>query len=128
MKHLLDTHTFIWMESDPDKLSSIVSTAIRDLNNTLLLSTASVWEIQIKTQTGKLKFPRLASKIAARVQMQQIQILPIELEHIFAIDQLPLLNHRDPFDRLLVAQALYQNWPILSHDPLIAQYPITTIW
>src|SRR5260221_367496 len=118
MNYLLDTHVYIWFEGEPDKLSNRTREICEDKINVLYLSAASIWEMQIKIQTGKLEFPKLQDKIANQVQLQQIQILPIELFHIYTLDRLPLGNHRDPFDRLLVAQALYQRWPILSHDPL----------
>jgi PIN domain nuclease of toxin-antitoxin system len=128
MNYLLDTHVYIWFGSTPNKLSSRVLEIMKDRHNTIFLSAVSIWEMQIKIQTGKLQVSNLQSKIATEVHLDRIKILPIELDHIYTLDRLPLANHRDPFDRLLVAQALYQNWPLLSHDPLIAQYPITTIW
>lgn len=128
MNYLLDTHVYIWFESEPTKLSPTVQAIWQDKDHTLYLSAASIWEMQIKIQTGRLVFPRLRDKIPNQLQLEQIQILPIELAHIYTLDRLSLNAHRDPFDRLLVAQALYQDWPILSHDSSIAQYPISTIW
>jgi PIN domain nuclease of toxin-antitoxin system len=128
MKYLLDTHTFIWMESDPDKLSPAVSAAIRDLNNTLLLSTATVWEIQIKAQISKLKlqYP-LPQVIENQLQNNQMDILSISLPHVLELDNLPL-HHRDPFDRILIAQARIENIAILGNDPMFAQYDVQIVW
>jgi PIN domain nuclease of toxin-antitoxin system len=128
MKYLLDTHTFIWMESEPEKLSSSVSATIRDLNNTLILSAATVWEVQIKTQIGKLKlqFP-LPQIIENQLQNNQMDFLPISLPHVLELDNLPL-HHRDPFDRILIAQARIENIAILGNDPMFAQYDVQVVW
>jgi PIN domain nuclease of toxin-antitoxin system len=128
MRYLLDTHTFIWMESEPEKLSSSVSAVIRDLDNTLILSAATVWEVQIKAQIGKLKlqFP-LPQIIENQLQNNQMDFLPISLPHVLELDKLPL-HHRDPFDRILIAQARIENIPILSNDPIFAQYDVQVVW
>lgn len=84
--------------------------------------------MQIKIQLGKLTFPGLENKIANQLALDQIKILLIELPHIYALARLPLGEHRDPFDRLLVVQALHEKWPILSNDPRIAQYSVETVW
>ena len=128
MNFLLDTHVYIWFESEIHKLSPRVLAICQDKSHTLYLSAASVWEMQIKIQAGKLVIPHLQDKIANQLQLEQIQLLPIELAHIYTLNRLPVTEHRDPFDRLLVAQALYQGWPLLSHDAVIAQYSITAIW
>jgi PIN domain nuclease of toxin-antitoxin system len=128
MKYLLDTHTFIWMESNPERLSSIAASIIRDLNNTLILSLATVWEIQIKTQIGKLKlqYP-LPQVVQNQLQNNQMEVLPVTLPHAFELDNLPLY-HRDPFDRLLIAQARVENVAILGDDPVFTQYDVQTLW
>ncbi|MGB3312071.1 MAG: type II toxin-antitoxin system VapC family toxin [Nodosilinea sp.] len=118
MKLLLDTHTFIWWDSNPAKLSERVLTLLGDPDSQVLLSLASLWEIQIKGQLGKLT---LRDNLADIVQQQQnengIILLPIEFSHILALNQLPL-HHRDPFDRLLIAQSRIEAAAIATRDPL----------
>lgn len=105
MKLLLDTHIFIWLATDPGKLPLQARAACQDLNNTLVLSVASVWEIQIKHQLGKLTLVTPLERIIADQQVvNAITLLPVELTHVLALHALPPL-HRDPFDRILVAQA-----------------------
>ncbi|MDQ3013808.1 MAG: type II toxin-antitoxin system VapC family toxin, partial [Acidobacteriota bacterium] len=105
MKLLLDTHTFIWWDSQPHKLSATVSAHLQSPLNIILLSVASIWEMQIKHQLGKLplRLP-LADIIKGQQQSNGIVLLPVLAEHVLALDQLPS-HHKDPFDRLLLAQA-----------------------
>lgn len=128
MKLLLDTHAFIWWDSDPDRLSSRVLSFCQDSGNSLLLSVASTWEMQIKIQLGKLKLDLpLAELIENQQRVNRLEILPIGLEHVLALDQLPVV-HKDPFDRLLVAQASVEGASLVTNDPVIANYPVTVIW
>jgi len=128
VRFLLDTHTFLWLESDPAQLSVTAAAAIINPDNTPVLSYASVWEIQIKVQIGKLQLTApLKTYIEAQQQNSQLELLPVELRHIFAIDRLPL-HHRDPFDRLLIAQSLSEGIPILSRDSTLSKYPLKVIW
>ncbi|MBL8165180.1 MAG: type II toxin-antitoxin system VapC family toxin [Anaerolineae bacterium] len=128
MKVLLDTHTFIWADSDPSKLTARVSALIRDPNNTVFLSIASLWEIQIKFQAGKLslRIP-LPELVKHQQQTNQIVMLPVTVDHVYGLEALPT-HHRDPFDRILIAQAQVENLTMLSHDAVFAQYPIQVIW
>jgi PIN domain nuclease of toxin-antitoxin system len=128
MKLLLDTHTFIWWDSEPDKLSPPALAACQDRANTLLLSVASVWEMQIKIQLGKLKLNLpLAEVIESQRKTNNIEILPVMLAHVFALQNLPM-HHKDPFDRILIAQANVENVSVVSNDPLFAQYPVKVLW
>jgi PIN domain nuclease of toxin-antitoxin system len=128
MRVLLDTHTFIWLDSQSSSIGLNARSMIADPNNTLLLSLASVWEMQIKVSLGKLTLGlSLADIVHEQQQKNGIQILPIEAVHIYALDTLPHL-HRDPFDRLLIAQAQVENISLLSGDADIAKYPIKIIW
>jgi PIN domain nuclease of toxin-antitoxin system len=127
MKLLLDTHTFIWMDSEPDKLSPRIRELCQDTENILLVSVASIWEIQIKSQLGKLKLKTPLPDIIRQQKENGIEILPIEPNHIFALEALPN-HHKDPFDRLLIAQAIVEDAVLLTADPLIQQYPIKTEW
>ncbi len=107
MKVLLDTHAFIWWDSAPEKLSPQARAACQDRTNLLLLSVASAWEMQIKLQLGKLRLRLpLAEVIVSQQQTNDLQVLPIALNHILALQSLPA-HHKDPFDRLLIAQAKY---------------------
>ena len=128
MKLLLDTHTFIWWDSDPSKLSPQALALCDDSTNTLLLSVVSVWEMQIKAQLGKLIFARpLTDLIAQQQQANRLEILEIALAHVLALDGLPT-PHKDPFDRLLVTQANNEGAVLLSRDPIFAQYPVNVLW
>jgi PIN domain nuclease of toxin-antitoxin system len=105
MKYLLDTHTFIWLDANPGKLSANARLLCADRTNQLMLSIASIWEIQIKIQIGKLILPTsLANIITAQQASNEVQLLSIELSHVLELALLPD-HHRDPFDRMLVAQA-----------------------
>lgn len=126
MRFLLDTHTFIWWNLKPPQLPAHVLALIVDPQNTILLSLVSVWEMQVKLQVGKLTLPAPLPEIIEK-QSEQLDLLPITLAHIFSLEHLPL-HHRDPFDRLLIAQAQVEDIPVLSHDSIFAQYPIQVIW
>lgn len=128
MNLLLDTHAFIWWYSEPEKLSKSVLAACLDVTNTLALSVASVWEMQIKAQLGKLQLTKPLSEIIQHQQDQnQLQILPVTLPVILALDDLPL-HHRDPFDRLLIAQARVDQFVLVSNDSQFKQYPVSLFW
>lgn len=128
MRVLLDTHTFIWLDSTPAKLSAAVTTICKDTSNSLYVSLASVWEMQIKLAMGKLTLTRsLPDTIEWQQQNNLIQILPVTLQHIFALGALPA-HHRDPFDRILVVQAQVEGLTVLSKDSEFAQYAVNIIW
>jgi PIN domain nuclease of toxin-antitoxin system len=128
MNLLLDTHTFIWCSIQSNKLSQAVSDLLVDQESSLFLSLVSVWKIQIKTQLGKLAFELpLTELIASQQETNHLQLLPIQLNHILALEALPN-HHRDPFDRLLVAQAMIERMPILSADTTLDAYPVQRIW
>ena len=128
MKFLLDTHAFIWWDSDPTKLPPSILALCQDSANTLFVSVASVWEMQIKIQLGKLKLTVPLAEIIERQQhTNQIEILPVNLSHVLALDSLPS-HHKDPFNRLLIAQAQVEGAALLSGDAIMAQYPIVVQW
>ncbi|MFL5801028.1 MAG: type II toxin-antitoxin system VapC family toxin [Roseiflexaceae bacterium] len=128
MKVVLDTHTFIWWDSDPSQLSATALDLCTDPTNQLILSLASLWEMQIKYQIGKLslRLP-LAEIISHQQATNAVILLPITSEHIFALDSLPMA-HKDPFDRLLVAQAISEGAPLISADSIFASYPVQVLW
>ena len=128
MKLLLDTHTFIWWDSQPNHLSQTALTLLQDRSNILLLSVISIWEMQIKLQLGKITLNRpLLEIIENQEKINQIEVLPVKLTHVLALDSLPIV-HKDPFDRLLVAQANVEKAALVSCDPIVAQYPVNVIW
>lgn len=124
MKLLLDTHAFIWWDSDPVRLTPNVLKMCQDPENLLLLSVASVWEMQIKQQVGKLRLNlSLSELIKGQQQTNNIKVLSVWIEHVLELDNLPLY-HKDPFDRLLIAQAHTENAVLLSKDSIFSKYPI----
>lgn len=128
MRLLLDTHTFIWWDSEPTKLSAQALTLCQDQRNSLLLSVASIWEIQIKLQLDKLKLTLpLAELIESQQQTNHLEILPILLPHVLALQHLPA-HHKDPFDRLLIAQANVEDVIIISNDPMFPKYTDKVLW
>jgi PIN domain nuclease of toxin-antitoxin system len=128
MRALLDTHVFLWWISDDPRLSTHARKIITDGENTLFLSAASGWEIAIKAKLGRLKLPEpLETFVPEQMALNAIESLPIQMSHALHVHTLPL-HHRDPFDRLLVAQAQLDNLPILTADSQIALYAIRTVW
>ena len=128
MKLLLDTHTFIWWDSETARLSPQALALCRDRANTVLLSVASVWEMQIKLQLGKLKLNLpLAEVIESQRQTNNVEVLPVTLTHVLALESLPA-HHKDPFDRLLIAQAKIEEAVLVSRDPIFAKYPVKSVW
>lgn len=128
MKLLLDTHTFIWWVDKPEKLPKLVLTSFEDPDNSLILSIVSVWEMQIKHQLGKLKLDiPLRTLIENQLEANNLQILPVDLAHIWALGGLPL-HHRDPFDRLLIAQARVEDAFLVSQDEAFSDYPVKLLW
>ena len=128
MKLLLDTHPFLWSIWEPARFSAKASAVYFDPTNTRYLSYASVWEMTIKFQLGKMPFSSPPSDwIEKTCRNQAISLLPIVLEDILALEKLPLL-HRDPFDRLLVAQASTQGMILMTKDQEILSYSVQTVW
>lgn len=120
----MDTQIFIWWDSEPEKLPAGVLRICEDEANTLVLSVASVWEMQIKMQLGKLDLERpLHEIIHEQERSNRVELLPVEAQHVFGLQQLSFY-HKDPFDRLLIAQAIIEDMPVLSVDSVFAQYPI----
>jgi PIN domain nuclease of toxin-antitoxin system len=125
---LLDTHAFIWWDSEPAKLSPHAQALCSDLSNQLLLSVASVWEMQVKLQLGKLHLPSsLADIIEHQQRTNGVEVLPVTLTHVLTLEKLPT-PHRDPFDRMLLAQAMAENLPLVSRDSVFQYYPVRVEW
>jgi len=124
MRILLDTHLFIWWDSEPQQLSAQARALCEDGKNALVLSVASVWEMQIKQQLGKLKLRLPIAKLIADQQRDNaIEILSVGLSHVLALEKLPL-HHKDPFARLLIAQANAGNIGILSVDAIFREFEV----
>ena len=128
LKLLLDTNVFIWSAVDPKRLSPAVIAVLEDPNIVRYVSVVSVWEMQIKYAVGKLPLRESAERAAARYALSiRAEFLPTSVEHVALLDKLPRV-HDDPFDRLLVAQALAEGLTIVSPDDAIAKYPVSILW
>jgi len=128
VKLLLDTCTLIWLTQDAPELSARARNAIVDSRNELLLSSVSAWEIAIKNRLKNLTLPEPAQVFLRRARiLHKIESLNLDEEAIVQLPHLPPL-HRDPFDRMLVCQAIAEGMVILTPDELIRQYPVRTIW
>lgn len=124
MNLLLDTQIFIWAFDQPAKLPSQFRSPLQDPQNRLFLSVASMWEMQIKTQIGKMALPMPVELfVQLHLAGNDIQPLPISARHIWTLDQLPL-HHRDPFDRLLIAQANADSLTLVSVDSTFSSYEV----
>jgi len=127
-RFLLDTHTFLWMAFDPERLGSAARERIESVASVLLLSLGSVWEMAIKASLGKLELPaRLGPFLEEPLRATRTTLLDIRLEHVLRVRRMPF-HHRDPFDRLLVAQAASEKIPVLTADPAFDAYPVDRIW
>jgi PIN domain nuclease of toxin-antitoxin system len=125
---LIDTHIFIWYIQNSERLPRSIVTLINDGKNDVLLSVASIWEMAIKQSTGKLNLGvPYASFIEEQMRLNNIELLPIRLEHFEVITTLPF-HHRDPFDRLLIAQAMVEDLIIVSADSMFSLYPVQRMW
>ena len=128
MTMLLDTHSFLWFVLNDPRLGAAAKKAIENSANTILISPASFWEIAIKISGGKYKLVRSYEDFWRRGMVENnIDILPIELRHTSQLLSMPF-HHKDPFDRLLVAQALAEQIPLISNDSTLDTYGIERIW
>lgn len=128
MNLLLDTHTFLWWDNGSVNLSPRILSLCHDPTVTLYLSLVSLWEIQIKSGFGKLSLRLPLSQLLADHQQKNgLQLLPVTLDHLLALDTLPQV-HKDPFDRLLIAQAQVEGMVLASADHVLASYPISLVW
>jgi PIN domain nuclease of toxin-antitoxin system len=128
VKLLLDTCTFLWVLTGVPALPSRVETLVRDADNDVFLSAASAWEIALKHAAGKLTLPDHPDRYLPAVRAERgIAALAIDEESALHASRLPWL-HRDPFDRLLVSQAIVHGMILVTPDPIIARYPARTMW
>lgn len=124
--YLLDTHALLWALYEPKKLPTQTAKTIVD-SDTVFASIASLWEIAIKQGIGKLEIDCPISTIVSLCEQKDIGILRIKIEHLELLKMLPQI-HRDPFDRLLIAQAQTENLTLITKDEQIAKYDINTLW
>lgn len=128
MRVLLDTHAFLWWISESPRLSELVRDTIDDEGNEVIFSAVSGWEISLKAGVGKLILPDTPAKfVTDQLLLHDFEILPMRLDHALRVYELPT-HHQDPFDRLLVSQAISEEVPILSADPEVRRYPVEVIW
>jgi PIN domain nuclease of toxin-antitoxin system len=124
---LLDTHVWLWMLTTPDRLATAARELVEDVSTTLLLSAASTWEIAIKYSLGRLPIPQPPEHyVPERMRTSGVDGLPIEHSHTLRVSALEP-HHRDPFDRLLVAQSQLERVPLLTADPIFARYDVEVI-
>lgn len=128
MKLLLDTHTFLWLIDGNPRLSSTAADALADVGNQLYFSVASVWELVIKVGNRKLA---LADPVGAYLkkwtEIYEIDLLPVEPSHVLGIADLPV-PHRDPFDRLIISQAIFEEMTLVTADRAFMEYPVRILW
>ena len=125
---MIDTHIWLWWHIDPDKLSSRSFALIESTETPIYFSVVSAWEIVIKHSIGKLKLPRPPyTYIPKRLEVSHMNVLQIQLEHSLMVQNLPD-HHKDPFDRLLIAQALAENLIIISNDRQVRDYNCRVAW
>ncbi len=128
MKLLLDTHSLIWFFSGDPKLSNTARIYMEDVKDQKLISLATVWEMAIKQSKNKLTLPLpLEDYIQQKLKLEDFELLPINLNHLAIISSLPFF-HNDPFDRLIIAQAIVEKIPILSRDLAFDYYSIQRVW
>jgi len=127
-RYLLDTHTFLWLATDSPRLGQRARSCASDPGSELFLSVASVWEMAIKKSLGKLHTSiGLRQLVDDQLEVLGIRLLEIGLEHAIGVEDL-IFHHRDPFDRLLVAQAIHDRLTLLSRDEAFDAYPVARIW
>lgn len=128
MNLLLDTHAFLWFIAGSENLSASARQLIEDPRNQPYLSAASLWEMAIKLSLGKLYLARpFEELVPEQMTLNGIQFLPIEMDHLIPVVTLPF-HHRDPFDRLLIAQAMVEQMPVVSGDSSFDAYSVRKLW
>ena len=125
---LLDTHSFLWLVTDDDSLSELARSVFLNPDSTLFVSAVTGFEISVKLSLGKLRLSEPPREfIENRLRNNALTALPVTMTHTYRLASLPF-HHRDPFDRLLVAQALEEDMPILSADTVLSEYGIERLW
>ena len=128
MRLLLDTHAFLWFVLNDTSLSTVAQSLISDPQNDVLISPATYWEVAINVSIGKYQLPGpFADFMSEQIARNDLTILPITVGHAAVVALLPF-HHKDPFDRLLIAQAIVENIPVFSVDAAFDPYPVIRLW
>lgn len=128
MRLLLDTHAFLWFAGSDSRLGAQALSLIQDPTNEVFLSIASAWEISVKVSIGKLTLDRPVGRFfSEQLQANQFSLLPVSLQHAVEVAGLPF-HHRDPFDRMLIAQCQVESLTLVSADVLLDAYAIQRVW
>lgn len=128
MKYLIDTHTLLWITTNDPKLSPLAKNIYLDTGNEILVSMASIWELAIKSSMAKISFKNtLEGFVQYHVIGNNIQLLGVSLSHLLRVETLPF-HHRDPFDRLIISQAIEENMPIIGNDSSFDLYQVERRW
>ena len=127
MTYLLDSHTFLWAVQAPEKLSRKARRICEQPAAPVVISVATIWELAVKCSLGQLSIPNFNVTLPEWVRMLQTRVLPLEAAHAYAVYGLPML-HRDPFDRMLIAQALAEDLTLVTGDEQIHHYPVKWTW
>ena len=129
MDYLLDTQAIIWSLDDDPRLSQAAKDVIEDTNNTIYITIVSLWEIAIKRSIGKLTLTASLKDIQNLVASKEVSLLPLTVSHLETVESLPYQEkHRDPFDRLIISQAITENLILISSDTHFKNYPVQTLW
>jgi PIN domain nuclease of toxin-antitoxin system len=127
MRLLLDTHVLLWWHDQPERLTDTAYDTINDPGNDVFISVVKGWEIQTKAQLGKLTLPKPLRVILQEEQATNgFRLLPVTIDHVYVLDSFPL-HHRDPFDRLLIAQAHQEGLTLVTHDPKLSPYSVSLL-
>lgn len=127
MNLLLDTHALIWFGENDPQLSKKAKQSIESPDNEKYVSLASLWEMAIKSSLGKLQLKMQLKEIIAALQSNGFVLLPVSTDHVLQVETLPFF-HKDPFDRLLIAQALHEGFAIVSNEGLFDDYGVKRLW
>ena len=125
--YLLDTAPFLWSVASPEKLSPTVRKLIDSRKNPVFVSGASLWEVVVKARKGLLPLEDPPRWLEAGLASIEAGVLPIKAAHVYRVGQLPMI-HKDPFDRLLLAQAASEGWVLISSDEAVRKYAVPTVW
>lgn len=129
MDYLLDTQAIIWTLEDNPQLPESVKDTIEDTQNTIAITIVNLWEIAIKRSINKLKLKAELTEIKEQIASKQVMILPITIEHLTTLENLEYReNHKDPFDRLIISQAMTEDLIIISNDSHFSKYPVKVFW
>ncbi len=127
VRYLLDTHVFLWLAIDDAQLTPAVRAIFVDAEQECYLSAASVWELAVKASLGKLTLATTLERLVRGGVERGVRLLDVTAGHAYRVEHLPF-HHRDPFDRLLIVQAMHDGMAIVSRDSQLDAYPVTRIW